>query len=1693
MTNKTFKGIVAFTTILTTAACAFAGVTNLKQLENVRWNQSSPWEDYLPSTATSTVKSGCVPTAYSQLMAYHEWPAIIDDTVIGYAAVGNESGLYISRIDFNTPVYTKIDWEAMKRSPTSTRGRFENGRLITVLGAYSFPVYDDTETKSTVSCPHYNPWYGGLEYHSNPKQGETNWQAQRKELFDAIKRSIEVGLPSCAGFMPAHAVVVEGYREEDGVPSVFCNMGWGGRGETWASSSTDPVGKVNALSAVFAMHAPRKVVQVEPLPAVSGTSPTIRWYAPKYWKEIAPESDRITGYKVEVSEASNQPMTWSDDFSKLKQDYLLRNMCGGSDNDDHEDSHERVMIKVENNELWILNCADPRYYEWPESWVATEDSKLTFRANIGWTFEMDGLIQIKVANQPWQTLFDLAEGEATAEREQGWKDYDIPLGKYSGQAFKLRIYTARRQRGGYLNYASWKFANWSLSNVHTFGNATTYDVPKTDFEKTLKLTDGKIYEIAVKPVLNGKVEQCHRTTTTRVKESAPEANAIAVTYREKEPVDGLEFECAHTQPSVLTVKTAQEVSTLTAISGNTAIFPTDAITVKKVDATTWKVILTPTEDFMTHKKTSNGQRLLLTLAAIDANGTAAYKDLSIVFLTSANVKMPNGGESVSFVESDFTLPKAGADEWIFTITQTVEPGDWDELVFTRADGATRRGRDLPTDAKVRIIMADPVVPKSYWDYKSIGFPSDRKVFLDTLTIEKSETSAPLRLKGAVRAVLCLNFNVGAADVRHEGVVQADALWIGYECKLVTAGGYLDCFKTLAGTGTIEFLQNQPPNGFDAVDHSKFYGYVAGTLVEEPAIDPDPDLIGKGGATEEDSESGSTGEVLNTKAQDPVKSITQKYGYDMTENYWDARKQAIQTGKLLFVLSGSDSCNWCHEAMVYLEKQSAKINPKYVVYYARRQNGDVPMRGGLPQYGSYDPRTIDAFTGCYDENGNFNPATAWYSGHDHAFASERSYSVPQIDRVIAAPGDTKIGNFVNFELNAPKAVIANTPTQLTLYAIFDDEVKMAVDYGVEWLVTEGDATITKEGVLTAKSNGIVKVSARNAFYNFNAKENTLEATMNVVSLSEISGMEITSESFNLEDNPDVRLKAVAILNDGTTTDASPVWTAKIKSFFPLPEGAPLYQRQYGAVTVNKNVNGQIFYLHDEVYDGINLQDHLLEVSAELGGKIVTKEIKVYGPTRIWVTDWELITPETVAPGSVVRAKVNKMKYTYAGNVHETSDTNYATFTTGYVKDMTGYSIKNSTSIEFVPSYDSRYKDGEQIKIRIEAQKKGGKYSGTDYDTMNEAVSTRKVTFRQSSTYYTSKNDIKVNEAWLKIYYPNRTDFAKLVDEDTDEDGFTTAEEFILGTDPTKQADRWAFTSSHFDWPNEIYYRVMFMSHTFSGRVYTIEGAVNLDSDTWYTLGTLNTRRDNWMADEDIKKADDCRVFRVKVKFGDENYTSGEFVIPGYGVWNGVTLNPKEGEKYAAFIVDANNLTYKLPVNFSKSQNLDKPVFSVPTEQVMLGTLDRFEPSVSLKDEGYRFVRKENGIWTAFYAVKGVKSWEEVSGVTDMDAIPGLKPADASALKKAARAPTKLAEWARGRGKVSLGSEINLDCFILNAANGEKTPELTIDADDLKAILSGDHSTIKAKYPNAKVEVKDVTEEICGSTASGVKLFTLVLSL
>lgn len=828
-----------------------------------------------------------------------------------------------------------------------------------------------------------------------------------------------------------------------------------------------------------------------------------------------------------------------------------------------------------------------------------------------------------------------------------------------------------------------------------------------------------------------------------------------------------------------------------------------------------------------------------------------------------------------------------------------------------------------------------------------------------------------------------------------------------------------------------------------------------------------------------------------------------YGCDMTEDYYVARKIAIRDGKLLFVLSGSASCNYCNMTKNYLYNHSDVVDPKFVCYYAKLQNkgGKSEFQGGLPQYGTYDPRTIDAYTGCYDAAGNYQPSLAWYSGHDGQFDSSRGYAADVIQRCIdtALRARPTLGKFKEFVLEGPDTIVEGMSASYALYAKFDDDVTMLVDHGVKWVVP-GSSQATDDGVITAGS-GIseLTITSKNTFYDFGEQGKEFTKTVAVVKASAIKSIEIDETPFNLEDNPTVILKAWANLEGGRKAAVLPTWKIeKNVESLPLPQGAPIWARDTASVSVKSS--GEVVYGGD---DGINVQDHYLTVTATVNGKEMTKKILVYGPSRLWASKWEITSGDTAASGSVVKIKVNELKFTYKGAVITTNDTRYADFYTSAIKDMVTQGAPG-LAVNIPHNFSSRPET--TMKIYVRGRRKGGKYTGLPDCELNGYTETYKtINFNKTNTTVNDRHGIGVNDGWAKIYFKGQALTQSLLDADSDGDGYTNAEEFLLGTDPTKKDDHWRFTACHFDWPDSIYYRVMFMNSQFPGRTYTIEGKRNYDDSTWSTLGVMKGEEPGVVNSDNVALATECHYFRVSARLED----GVTVAIPGLGVYTGpeghevdVVIKPKEGEVYPSFAVDANNLTYPIYVDMTLKEGETTPLFTMTVDEVEEGQLDRIVPTKDLSAQGWYLIYKKDGIWANFYATKTaptVKAWSEVTDTTAYAKIPGLTATQVTDLQTAAILPTKLAQWAMEKGNAKLGDTINLECFILNAANATETPELMIDADDLAKILAVEgNPTVAAeaigpKYPNAKVIVKDVTEEICGKTEGGVKLFKLVLSL
>ncbi len=144
-----------------------------------------------------------------------------------------------------------------------------------------------------------------------------------------------------------------------------------------------------------------------------------------------------------------------------------------------------------------------------------------------------------------------------------------------------------------------------------------------------------------------------------------------------------------------------------------------------------------------------------------------------------------------------------------------------------------------------------------------------------------------------------------------------------------------------------------------------------------------------------------------------------------------------------------------------------------------------------------------------------------------------------------------------------------------------------------------------------------------------------------------------------------------------------------------------------------------------------------------------------------------------------------------------------------------------------------------------------------------------------------------------------------------------------------------------------------------------------------------------------------------------------------------------------------------------------------------------------------VTQEGNVYTVVEKT-GITAWTDVTDDTPLADIPGVSAEDAAKLGASNVKPSAIATWANdaAKGNVTVGDAINLDAFVMDAANTATTAELEAKAaaeitqEVLDAIVAAgtaaDISAIAAKYPNATVTVVPATELVSTDTAKFFKL-------
>ncbi len=577
-------------------------------MNGTHWNQWQPYNDFSPvwdpdlsltqegyEIYRGRTPCGCVATAFAQVMAYWQWPARIDD-VCSYthqffpnAATTND---FTVRFDGNVP----LDWDALSaqyvyykngydlRGKVNESVRFPIARLMLFADNLAKMYFTPSGSGANfgIASSSAGRWYEGAVRSKLASEYATAVNLMKSDL--QAKRPVLVCIPG-------HAIVTHGWAEdaESGAYYVYHNYGYSGNGDGWflLTGNENPN---EDLEECYTGFYPRKMVQVDPLPAVVGTTATLSWHLPNCY------ADKVSSFNIQV-QSPGDVGTWDICSSTLSFD-----PC-------YEATHS-----------------------FSSSGELTSSSKLSLSFRHCLTLDVSVEVQASFDNADWQTLasYPLKRGYSSFESLQK----DIALGEYAGKTVKFRLAIVRAS-GTYYNNSSRSIdiTAISVSNAKEFQvveNRSVTDVSARETTFTT-LETGKKYAFTLTPSFTdntvGETTSPLFTRAGAASEINPMPEILSVTSSPNSPrvAEGFYRENA-LGDNVLWVTCSKSVTTLKARPSHLSLLSDDEVTVHKLGDGEFAVELNAKAS-----KIPNRSRMILTLEARNANGTAVYKDLSLRF------------------------------------------------------------------------------------------------------------------------------------------------------------------------------------------------------------------------------------------------------------------------------------------------------------------------------------------------------------------------------------------------------------------------------------------------------------------------------------------------------------------------------------------------------------------------------------------------------------------------------------------------------------------------------------------------------------------------------------------------------------------------------------------------------------------------------------------------------------------------------------------------------------------------------------------------------------------------------------------------------------------------------------------------------------------------------------------------------
>lgn len=386
------------------------------------WDQCNPYNKLCPSVPAGLggyggrAPSGCVPTAYAQIMNFHRWPLHGRGS---HSYTDNSGAITGTHSAFFSDTY---DWGAMLNSYavfSSNPLDAENAvaELMYELGVAVNANYESNVTSAVTSDLGKN--LDKYFYYE-----DCNTYSTLAALTTTLKADLRAGFP-CVVSVPGHSIVADGLMVDSGVTTYHINYGWGGNNNGWWLAS-------NVYGAALDSGVTSLRPQLLAFPVSSSFTGAVSEAVELQWmlpKQRETEADKLTIYSLEEQTTG----TWSSNASELP-----------SGNEDWTISS----AGRNGGDCWYSGPSESAFMVLDEVLVPDGATTLSFYVKYIIASAVFTVSASTDGGESFTTLVSLPGDHQSSS----WKLKSVPLAAYSGQqvtlCFELSSCTSYYPNGG---------------------------------------------------------------------------------------------------------------------------------------------------------------------------------------------------------------------------------------------------------------------------------------------------------------------------------------------------------------------------------------------------------------------------------------------------------------------------------------------------------------------------------------------------------------------------------------------------------------------------------------------------------------------------------------------------------------------------------------------------------------------------------------------------------------------------------------------------------------------------------------------------------------------------------------------------------------------------------------------------------------------------------------------------------------------------------------------------------------------------------------------------------------------------------------------------------------------------------------------------------------------------------------------